>query len=99
MEAPADRAVKLQTPVRIDGTILSELILSVTREGVSERLRSLRLIPGQEMNTGDWLTVLAELTGLPRSALQKLHRRDIMAAAQVAVQMLPAALEQKGALQ
>ncbi|MBY3312228.1 phage tail assembly protein [Rhizobium laguerreae] len=99
METPADRSVKLQAPVRVDGAMVSELTLSVADEGVGDRLRSLRLIPGQAMTTGDWLAVLAEMTGLPRSAVQALCRRDLMAAVEAALPMLPAVFDQTGAPQ
>lgn len=99
MDAPADRSVKLQSPVRVDGAMVSELILSVADEGVGDRLRSLRLIPGQVMTTRDWLAVLTELTDLPRSAVQALGRRDLIAVVEAALPMLPAVLDQTGAQQ
>ncbi|MBY3254537.1 hypothetical protein HFO09_14085 [Rhizobium laguerreae] len=99
MEAPADRSVKLQSPLRVDGAMVSELTLSVADEGVADRLRSLRLIPGQVMKTGDWLAVLSEMTGLPRSAVQALCRRDLIAAVDAALPMLPAVLDQTEAPQ
>lgn len=99
MEEPAGRSVKLQSPIRVDGAMVSELTLSVTDEGVADRLRSLRLIPGQVMTTGDWLAVLTEMTGLPRSAVQALCRRDLIAAVEAALPVLPAVLDQTGSQQ
>jgi hypothetical protein len=79
----AEMSVDLKYPIAIEGGTLASLSLSLSRPGVMDRLLSLRLSPTKPMRSSDWITTIAEVTGLPRAVVAKLNRADLSAAAEI----------------